>query len=53
MVNVYERISEWLVECPVFDGYLYFNVIPVENGNSSLNSKQLILIKLIPNLLAI
>lgn len=38
MVNVYERISEWLVECPIFDGYLYFNVIPVENGNSSLNS---------------
>lgn len=38
MVNVYERISEWLVECPIFDGYLYFNVIPFENGNSSVNS---------------
>ena len=38
MINVYERISKWLVECPIFDGYLYFNVIPVENGNSSLNS---------------
>ena len=37
-MNIYEQISEWLLECPEIGGYSYFNVIPVDPGNSSVTS---------------
>ena len=37
-VNVYERILEWLSNCPEMGTYTYFNVIPIDPGNSSVNS---------------
>ena len=37
-VNVYERILEWLSTCPEMGTYTYFNVIPIDPGNSSVNS---------------
>lgn len=38
MVNVYEKISEWLSSCEEMGDYIYFNVIPLEENTSSVNS---------------
>lgn len=38
MNGIYEKIAEWLVECPEMEGYVYFNVIPLEENTSSVNS---------------
>lgn len=38
MINVYERISEWLSQCPEMGNYVYFNVIPLEPDTSSVNT---------------
>ena len=36
--NIYEKISEWLNNCPAMGEYIYFNVIPLEANTSSVNS---------------
>lgn len=36
--NIYEKISEWLNNCPAMGEYIYFNVIPLEADTSSVNS---------------
>ena len=38
MINVYEKISEWLKNCPEMGDYTYFNVIPLDVNTSSVNS---------------
>lgn len=38
MINVYEKISEWLSQCPEMGNYVYFNVIPLEPDTSSVNT---------------
>lgn len=37
-INIYQKISDWLLDCPKLGGYLYFNVIPLENSAASVNS---------------
>lgn len=37
-INIYDRISQWLLDCPEMGGYAYFNVIPIDSGTSSVNS---------------
>ena len=37
-INIYQKISDWLLDCPELGGYLYFNVIPLENSTASVNS---------------
>jgi hypothetical protein len=37
-VNIYDKISQWLLDCPEMGGYSYFNVIPIDAGSSSVNS---------------
>lgn len=38
MINIYEKISEWLKNCPEMGDYTYFNVIPLDVNTSSVNS---------------
>ena len=38
MNGIYERIAKWLLECPEMEGYVYFNVIPLEENTASVNS---------------
>ena len=38
MNGIYERIANWLLECPEMEGYVYFNVIPLEENTVSVNS---------------
>lgn len=35
--NIYEKISEWLSNCPQMGSYIYFNVIPLDENTSSVN----------------
>lgn len=37
-MNIYEKISIWLNECPEMGGYVYFNVIPLDSDTSSVTS---------------
>lgn len=37
-MNIYEKISIWLKECPEMGGYVYFNVIPLDSDTSSVTS---------------
>lgn len=37
-MNIYDKISQWLLDCPELGGYSYFNVIPIDVGASSVNS---------------
>lgn len=37
-INIYEKISDWLSNCPEMGDYIYFNVIPLDDGTSSINS---------------
>ena len=37
-MNIYEKISTWLTECPEMGGYVYFNVIPLDSDTSSVTS---------------
>lgn len=37
-MNIYEQIADWLKDCPDMEGYVYFNVIPLEVDTSSVNS---------------
>lgn len=37
-VNIYDKISEWLSQCPYMGSYVYFNVIPLETDTSSVNT---------------
>ena len=38
MINIYEKISDWLKNCAEMGDYIYFNVIPLDEGTSSVNS---------------
>lgn len=38
MINIYEKISDWLKDCPEMGDYIYFNVIPLDENTSSVNS---------------
>lgn len=37
-MNIYEKIADWLLACPEVEGYIYFNVIPLEKDTASVNS---------------
>ena len=37
-INIYEKISQWLMDCPDIGDYVYFNVIPFESDTASVNS---------------
>lgn len=37
-VNIYEKISQWFLNCPGIGDYVYFNVIPYEQDTASINS---------------
>lgn len=37
-INIYDKISEWLSQCPYMGSYVYFNVIPLETDTSSVNT---------------
>ncbi len=37
-MNIYEKISTWLNDCPEMGGYVYFNVIPLDSDTSSVTS---------------
>lgn len=37
-MNIYEQISEWLIDCPEIGNYVYFNVIPYEPDTSAVTS---------------
>lgn len=37
-INIYEKISDWLSNCPEMGDYIYFNVISLDDGASSINS---------------
>ena len=38
LTNIYESISQWLLDCEETTGYIYFNVIPIEIETSSVTS---------------
>lgn len=37
-MNIYDELTTWLKNCPDTDSYIFFNVIPVEVGVTSLTT---------------
>lgn len=37
-MNIYDELTTWLKNCPDTDSYIFFNVIPVEIGVTSLTT---------------
>lgn len=39
-MSIYKQISEWFKECPLFNDWIFFNVIPLEPNAVSITSVQ-------------
>lgn len=39
-MTIYEKLSDWFKQCPIFEGWIFFNTIPMEPNTASITSVQ-------------